>query len=452
MSTPSITPTFDSILGSALSAPSPASTPAGTMPLIETKVEQVLPLQTEQAPPPAAPASEAEPVEPEIPPELAEIIAEADEESKSEEEKPEAEPEPEPEPDKEGPEKPAEEKTPNMLDLKSSRGKRIYAGYKGWRDLTNTLGYEPSIDELKEFHRTHTERMAMEHEFTSADPRAAVNWAQNWNKTSPQGMATVAAVLPDVLASMNSEAYVHMAVPVLNRFANALYERAQTELNAETKARIVDAARIVESQISGRWRTDEELNKPVDPLAAREQAIAEQMKQIQTFQQQQAEDRWGGFVRDTDSAIDKAVDEEVAKGLEPLAKAFKDSPKAFQALRNDYRAQVIDLAQKAEGAFRTFQIRYEQARRTMAETDRAEIVRQFRGMVTRSVAATRANFIRDAAGSLVKANQAQRANLQQAATKAAPAASNAPAQRSMTSPMTKGKSADALIDELLGVR
>lgn len=427
---------FDAKLSSVLSA-------APEVPVLEQNVETVIDATPTEELQPTADTPET--ATPELPAELAELLEE------------DAEPTDKPA-DEAAPEdaKPADGETPtdkpNPIDLNSSRGKRIYNGYKFFRAVESELGVIPTVEEVKEYHRAHLERMAMENEFASGDPRAADNWVANWDRTSPRGMTAVASVLPQrLVADRNFEAYNALATPVLTNFANLLYDKGKESTNADYQARLFDAARIVESLTTGKFRPDDELLKQADPMLDRQRELDAKLQQIRQFESSQAQSRQTAIVNEIDSTIDQSIASMTEQALAPLKQAYPDNAAYVKMCQKTFTEEVVGAASRSPSldAFRQEVARA--ANGDPAAKQRA--VTLYRSIVGHAVQQLQRPFLREhiKSSEIVRASQARHSKLQQAAPTNAPQSTNTPSGRSMA-PASAGKeNLEQMMARLTGV-
>lgn len=406
----------------------------------------------------------AEPAQPETPPSPPAIEQNDETIIKAEPaltEQPELQPEPLPEELKEileeDEEKPAEPAAPatetpaaNPIDLNSSRGKRIYNGYKFFKAVEGELGVIPTVDEVKEFHRAHLERLAMENEFSSGDPRAADNWVANWDRISPRGMTAVAAVLPDrLLADRNTDAYAAMATPVITRFIDSLYESAKVTVDPEAKARLIDAARVAEHRLTGKYRPDEELTRVEDPMVARQNEVDAKLARIQKFEAEQFARQQAEIVSGIDSAIDTQIANMVGEAMKPLHQAYPSNKAYVEMCQKAFTAKVIETAQSSPSLNA---YRQEVARAANGDAAaRQRAVNLFASMAAHAIQAQQRTFLREhiKSSELVKASQERHQRLQQAVPQS-PQGTPSPAGRSMAPSPSGKKTLDQALSELLG--
>ena len=435
---------FDTIVSNALSTPSAPVTPVAPSP-IEQNTE--LTIATDAVAPPVSGAEVVEPPVSDLPQELQDIL-----DDDGEIKQPEAPPvEPPVDPD-EPPPTVAGVVAPNPIDLNSSRGKRIYNGYKFFKAVETELGVLPTVDEVKEYHRAHLERLAMENEFTSGDPRAADNWVANWDRTSPQGMVAVAAALPErLIADRNFDAYNAVATPVITRFIGSLYDTAMQIADPESKARMIDAARIAESRLTGKFRSDEELTRQPDPMAARQSELDGKLAKIREFESQQSYARAAGIVADIDSSIGSFVAQTVDATLAPLKTAYPQNTSYVKDCQRTFAEEVVKLANRSPSA-EAYRREVEKAARGDSNA-RQRAVNLYGSMVQHAVQTLARPFLRERIKSseVVRASAARHAQLTQATSQNAPQSAGGPSTKSLNATPQKGETLEQAMTRLTGV-
>ncbi len=431
---------FDAVFDSAMSAPDPAPSadPVSAVGSSTPDTSASLTSGEGAAPSPAAPPT------PEATP--APVTPEA------------AQPE-DPEAEDQELETAQQTEAPNILDLKTSRGKRIYGGYKAYKAFTESLGFEPSVEQIRQHFQAHSDQLAMESEFLSGDPNAIANFASHWYNRSPQAFQQMVSQLPDQLAQGDAATYQAMAVPVIQRYINAMYQQAAQEQNPDQKAAMLYAARMNDWNVFGRFRKDNEITAPqqapADPqFAAQQQYVQQGLQQITAWQQQQqvavAQQWTQGLYQNVNSELGKQVD----TALAPLKAAL--APRVYAATVRDFTEAVKQhLSQDADGQ-RIFELNASQAQRRMSSEDYPSLTGIFMSRASRAVRALAPGFLKEA-GIAAQAQSAQRHQALAASAAAGNAASatGGPASRSIAPASerqysSKSEKMDAMMDELLG--
>ncbi len=395
-----------------------------------------------------SPSSAPEAVETTTPPISEEVTAEiegipGDDDAVPETEAPaeeEAAPEAEAQPE------PSDDEKPQIENLTESRWKRVHSGYKYTQELGKALGIVgedgrvdlslfPPIEQVQGMQQAYSDRLAMEHDFASADPANAQQFVENWNNFSPKGMATMAAQMPEYLAQANQEAYVALAQPVMTRFWNHMLRTAAGSPDGELKSALVDAARVSEwlaaggvNAPEGSYRSDEEIQKLMQQ--PRQQApnqtalkLQQAEAQLQRIQQQGAEARWKSTYEQVDRAVGQEIGAAMEKTLAPL-KAHYPNEMTFSAVRDKFVAQI----QKAMGSNpyekRAFELAQEQAKR--GQQGGAEAMQKAWTAWTRKAMAQAApNFIAEASKGIKAASDARHTALAKGAAKKGPVSGGA---------------------------
>lgn len=345
---------------------------------------------------------------------------------------------------------------PAITNLEESRWKRVHGGYKWAQEVGRALGVVgedgrldltlmPSVDEVKGMRTAYSDRIAMEHDFRSADPENAQTFVQNWNQFSPEGMATVARVMPDLLAKGNQAAYVAMAQPVMGRFLDYMYKAPGVD-TPELRQRLLDAARLTEWWMNGMpaeggYRTDQQIvggpgqQQQQDP---REQRLTQREQEIRAYEQRTASAAWDGFAGQVNASIKTALDAEVDKSLAAL-KPLYPNESLYRAVRNDFLQQFRQTLARDGVAQRQFEVAIEQARRTRSAEDQQALATQYMTMARRALHTIRGPFVTNASKGFKQASDARHQALQRSASKVGPANAAAPRPQGITSKLERKK-------------
>ncbi len=345
---------------------------------------------------------------------------------------------------------------PAITNLEETRWKRVHGGYKWAQEVGKALGVVgedgrldltlmPSVDEVKGMRSAYSDRIAMEHDFSSADPQNAQTFVQNWNKFSPEGMATVARVMPDLLAQGNQAAYIALAQPVMGRFLDYMYKAPGVD-TPELRQRLLDAARLTEWWMNGMpadggYRTDDQITgvtrvqQAPDP---REQQLMAREQALNARDQQAASAAWDGFATTVNTEIRQTLDSEVDKSLATL-KPLYPNEMLYKAVRNDFLQQFRQTLKQDGVAQRQFDVAIEQARRTRSAEDKQALVAQYMTMARRALHTIRGPFVTNASKGFKQASDARHAALQRSAAKVGPTSAAAPRPQGITSKLERRK-------------
>lgn len=341
----------------------------------------------------------------------------------------------------------------NPLDLKSSRGKRIYQSYKQFKAISDATGEDLTVERVSAMRDAFVDREAMEYEFAAADPTKTRNFVEFWNKTSPEGMTKMAETLPDTLAQVNPGAYIHMALPVLNRYTNALYQRAQIEANPEIKESLLYAARMLDWDLNSKYRQDAEINTPqpqVDPRAAE---VDRRYNEIQRFQQSQTETTRNSWITNLDETNSRMLDAESDRVLAPLKAAYP-SETTYKAVRRDFIEAVIAQVAKDQNSEQLYQIQRNRALAKMSSEDIPAIAKHYEQRASRVIRALAPSFLKESGvAAKVQSDSRNQSLATAAAAGKGPQGQGAPVPQSITPTgrfASKGEQMDAQIDALFG--
>lgn len=345
---------------------------------------------------------------------------------------------------------------PNLLDLKASRGKRIYAGYKAYKAISEALGRDVNVDDAKRHFEAFSDISAMEADFTSGDPEHVSTFIDHWTKTSPDGMNTLAGVLPDKLAQSNPGAYKALAVPVLSRYINALYSRGQAEQNPELKKALLYTARMAEWDIYGKYKPDTELaSQPQpDPNAEREASINSKLSQIQTWEKQQAKQAQDKWAQDLDALNNSKLEQETDNILAPIK--ANTPARLYNAAKRDFIEAVKEHLAKDVDGDRLYKIERNKALKSGASTAHPTLNAAHMQRASRAIRAIAPGFLKELGVSAKAQSDTRHAALSGAAEAGkAPTSAGAPRSNSIVPGnrqyATKGDQMEGTVDDLLGI-
>lgn len=343
---------------------------------------------------------------------------------------------------------------PAIPNLDESRWKRVHAGYKWTQEVGKALGIVgedgrvdlslfPSMDEVKGMRGAYSDRIAMEHDFASADPQNAQTFIENWNQFSPQGMAAVAERLPEILATANQQAYQAMASPVLGRFLDFMYKAPQVEDGA-LRQRLLDAARVTEWWLNGMpqqggYRSDQDIQTATRPalVSPQEQSLAAREARVREYEQRTATAAWTGFTNAVNERIRADVSTEVETALKPLKPLYPNQV-SYEAVRDRFQNQFQQALKQDTIGQRQFDVAVERARASRSEADRDQLTAQYVQMVKRAIHAVRGKFITEASAGIKQNSDARHSALQKSASKVGPASAGAPRPQSVMPKMERG--------------
>lgn len=315
----------------------------------------------------------------------------------------------------------------NPLDLASSRGQKIYRSYKNYKAVSEAIGEDLTPERATALRDAYVDSELMKYEFASGDPARAKNFVEFWNQTSPEGMQRAAGIIPDTLAEKNPQAYMSLAVPVLSRYNNALYERAQGESNPEAKAALLYAARMIDWDLNGKYRADADLvAKPIVQADPRAQAVDQRWNEIQRYEQNQQETSRNSWATALDEANSSMLDAQSDKVLAPLKAAYS-SDRVYQAARRDFIEAVITQVAKDQGGEQLYQVQRARAMARMSREDLPTLTKQYEQRASRVIRALAPGFLKEAGVAAVKQSQARNEALTSAAAAgASPQSGGAP--------------------------
>ena len=347
---------------------------------------------------------------------------------------------------------------PNLLDLKKPRGQRIYQSYKAYKAFSEALGHEPTVEDIQDYYTAFSDQAAMVDEFLSGDPAKAANFAAYWNGLDPTGnaMSNLAGALPDFLAnSGNQNAYMALAMPIINRFIQTQYALAQRETVPELRDRRLFMAQMADWAVNDKFRQGADLAQAATPqLDQREAQVNAKFQQIQQYEAAQHEQANTAFLQSVDAAADSALQAAVDPIMKPLQAALPK--RVFDATKREFTEAVKQHLAKDVEANRLAAIRANQALRTRSSEDQEALVSAYLQRASRAIRALAPAFLKEAGVAAVTQNAQTHTQLaQQAKAGAAPNAAGRPVVQSiLPTPQqyaSKGDQMDATIDQLLGL-
>jgi hypothetical protein len=352
------------------------------------------------------------------------------------------------------PPEPSEDEKPEIENLTDSRWKTVHSGYKYARELGKALGIVgedgrvdislfPPIEEVAGMQTAYSDRLAMEHDFSSADPENAQQFIHNWNTFSPDGMKTVAAQLPDYLAKANPQAYQAVATPVLQRAIDWMYQRGSQFEDANIQKYVLDNARAMEWWLAGgpdaqpgSYRSDEQIQQlmrqgkgtPAPNETVRQ--LAEARAQLQGINKQTTEAKWNGFYQSAIQEINAGTSADVDKVLAPLKQHYPNDL-TFNSVRKAFVDQCQEALNKNSAGRRQYDLAVEKAKRTQSPADKQAIVSIWTNMTRQAIHTIRGKFIAEASKGIKAASDARHVALAKGAAKVGPASGGAPRAQSI---------------------
>jgi hypothetical protein len=333
--------------------------------------------------------------------------------------------------------------------MRTNRGRNLLAIYKSERVLKQMpeidpttgenrggLGFMPTPEQIKEFHQSHSDWSASVQEF-STNPQ---NWAVNWfgpdgKGNFREGVDKVLASVPRVLDQVYSHAeqsgnqqlrdqalglYRSVFSPMLQSYLDGFYSRAQSIQDPAQREQYINAARAIEADMFGKFREDSKLApQPADPLAEREQALAERERRLNAWQtKQQTETQ-----KATENEIFSTIDQNLTKDCEKALASVKTgmSERAFRAAVNDFKREIQEAVRKNHVATRDFNFKLSAARSARGADARTAPVQVYQQSARQAIQARYRTVLQELA------SDAQRQNGALHATAAAAAAQTAPA-------------------------
>lgn len=325
--------------------------------------------------------------------------------------------------------------------LKTNRGKSMLALFKAervLRDLPQTdpvtgentggIGFMPTPDQIKEYHRAHSDIQAMENEF-HMNPSSFLN---NWFAPDSQGqfregteqvLSQIPAVIDQIYARSEQTGdqalkqraigmYASVFNPMARSYIDGLYQKAlaipeTTDDQKQYKNGLLNAARQIEWDLFGKYKPDGELTPgpAPDPLAAREQAIAEREQRLLAWQQKGMTEHQ----KATEQQIFGTIDSNLTRDIEKALATVKDAlpPRAYRAAVSDFKREVQEAARRDQAGFRAFNFSLSRARSSRGADALQAPVAEYQRISRSVIQARYRNVLSELVNGAVRQNLAQ---------------------------------------------
>jgi hypothetical protein len=337
--------------------------------------------------------------------------------------------------------------------LSRPRGKMMLQSYKIMREMAlppeqGGLGRVPSVEELRAFHASHSDKLAMQNDFEAAaiEPDRLAAWTQFWFGPSDEsgalrpGSLEAASLLPANLARTSPQLYQAVAAPIFHDFLNGpkgLYAAAQSA-SGDQRNLLLNAAQVVEYWITGKARPLDEFGIGIgadavtasgngaDPSAAAappstdpnvaalatERRLRLDLEQrLQSERTSTLQRQFDAFVHSVDSTIDPALTRYADEALQPL-RAAGYPPEIYSLARGRFISSVRDLISRDRDSSRQMDAQFTRARRDFTSPGLGRQIHD--GMVQfyvdrakLAIKSTRAAFLRNMIGDASRVARAQ---------------------------------------------
>jgi hypothetical protein len=334
--------------------------------------------------------------------------------------------------------------------MRTNRGRNLLAIYKSERVLKESpnfdpatgenkggLGFMPTPEQIKDYHRAHSDWSAMTQEFVTNPASFALNWfGPDATGNFREGVDKVLASVPQVL----DQAYAHaertgnqqlreqavgmyrtVFAPMLQTYLDGFYQRATALQDPAQREQFINAARAIESDMFGKFREDSKLAPPsaADPLAEREQELAERERRLNAWQTKQQ----GEAQKAAENEIFSTIDQNLTKDCEKALASVKNgmSERAFRAAVNDFKREIQDAVRKNHVATREFNFKLSAARTARGADARTAPVQVYQQTARQAIQARYRTVLQELATGAERQNGALHATASAAAAQTAPA-------------------------------
>ncbi len=407
----------------------------------------------------STPSGEETPVEKSTPAEQpvekpVEKPAEQPKETETEEqpsEKPEpVEPKPEGEFDEEvGAPRVSEEDGKKEWHWPESRAKTIYAGYeeaKKYREVA------PTIQEAQVHRDAYVDQLAMHSHLRSGDPAKLEHFVNYWNRQAPQSMGILTNRLVEIARTGNPQVYQNVVAGTLQDVADQFYrDYAATpdKEKSEEAQKLLFAARMLDWYLGKEYKSEGAI-KPVDPVAERLAEVERREEDVRKFHAERAQTAWNNFSGAVNANIRSGVQADIDEALKSIENLKKDQPLIYKTAANELR-EAVRAAIDADKSWSTlYSLRYEDAKRSMSDKDRKELITMYRTRARRAISAVRAKVLSSVGSSVVSQSEQEHKRLAEAAGRKETRGS-APSPQKVSTKDLQGKTLDDKVKTILGL-
>lgn len=335
--------------------------------------------------------------------------------------------------------------------MKTNRGRHLLTTYKSMRDLraepqidpatgqnNGGLGFIPNSEQIREFHRAHSDMRAMEHEFSANPQSFAVNWfAPDAQGNFRDGVEGVIGALPGVLdqiyATANQSGNKALAdraeglfkaafIPMATGYLDGLYARAKALPNPQDREYYLNAARALEYDLTGKHRGDDALAppKPEDALVLRERELADREQRLNAWQTRSLTEQQKQAENQIFQTIDQTLEGDIDKALSSVKSGL--TPRAYRAAVADYKAEIQKAVRSNHIGWRDFNFSLSKARAARGADAQQAPVQAYQQLARQAIRNTYRTVLQELADGSVRQNAAQHSTAAAAAANTAPAA------------------------------
>ena len=335
--------------------------------------------------------------------------------------------------------------------MRTNRGRNLLALYKSERILKETpnydpatgrnvggLGFMPTPEQVKEYHQGHADFQASQQEFGTNPQSWAVNWfgpdsAGNFRPGIDQVLPNIPQVIDqaynhavntgnEALQKQTVELYRSVFSPMLESYLSGFYERARSVANPQERENLINAARIIEGDMFGKTRPDEQLAPPgpTDAIAERERSLEERERRLNAWQTKTQTDAQKATENEIFTTIDQRLVQDCEKALSTVKAGM--SPRAFRAAVNDFKKEVQDAVRKDHVGWRDFNFSLSTARTSRGADARTVPVQTYQQIARRVIQGRYRQVLQELQSDALRQNGALHTTAAHAAAQTAPAA------------------------------
>ena len=244
------------------------------------------------------------------------------------------------------------------LDLESTRGKRIYAGYKYAQSLGKSpeeggLGYFPKADEIHEWRRQSQDLRSVIADIASGEPQRIETFfrdiVNDLPESADQTFLAIADVLPRFL-STSPKHYNRLATHIINAVIHQIDQESSSHPDPAIREWAKDFSPHLKWYASGRKPVNGQSGQPAQP-ATRHPAEIE-LEKLRAERAQFAKSELSSIEASLNSSIDSAADADLYSQIDsafdhPNLKSLKTSqPTVYSSIRKQIFTEVNEAVAK----------------------------------------------------------------------------------------------------------
>ncbi len=328
-----------------------------------------------------------------------------------------------------------------------SRAKTIYAGYeeaKKYREIA------PTLQEAGVHRDAYVDQLAMHSHLRSGDPEKIQHFVNYWNRQAPKSMGVLTTRMVEAARTSNPEVYQSVVAGSLRDVADQFYREYAATPNKEASeeaAKLLFAAQMLDWYLGSEFKPSDAV-KPVDPVAERLAEVERREAEVEKFHAERAQSAWNNFSAAVNANIRSGVQADIDDALKPIENLKKDQPLVYKAAASELR-EAVRAAIEADKSWGTlYGLKHEDAKRTMSDKDRKELVTMYRLRARRAISAVRSKVLSSVGSSVVSQSEQEHKRLEEASRRKE-TKGGAPSPQKVRTDDLQGKTLDEKVKAIL---